>query len=58
LREVYTKVLVSQKSNPDLIDRLIPALEKDIAFEYNFDATNVFNVPVTNLEANILISTG
>lgn len=58
LRDVYTSVLVSQKSNLDVTDRLIPALEKDITFEYNFDAINVFNKDISNFEANILISTG
>ncbi|MDD4530307.1 MAG: hypothetical protein PHO80_02015, partial [Candidatus Gracilibacteria bacterium] len=58
LRDVYTTAKVTQKSNPDLADNLVPALEKEIVFEYSFEGTNVFNQKVTNLKNVITFSTG
>lgn len=56
LREIYTTTKIVQKSNTNIQERLIPALEKDIVFEYNFEATNVFNQAQSNLVTRIKIA--
>lgn len=58
LREVYTSAKVAQKSNPDVREDLVPALERNLVFEYSMDATNVFNGVVSNAVATINIATG
>jgi len=58
LREVYTETKVIQKSNPMLKENLIPALEKNIIFEYNFKWTNVFDKAVSNLKTEIKYQNG
>ena len=57
LREVYTQAEVSQKSNPLLNKNLVPALEKNILFEYDFKWVNVFKNSVTELKNEIYYST-
>lgn len=58
LREVYARARVVQVSNPDISERLVPALENNIVLKYDFEAVNVFNQAIANPELTVKIATG
>lgn len=55
---MYSSAKVVQKSNPDVQENLVPALERNLVFDYSMDATNVFQGNITGLTATIDIATG
>ena len=55
-REVHASAKVVQKSNPELKERLVPSLEKDILLEYDLTSMNVFNENVSDTVATISLA--
>jgi len=58
LRDVYATARVAQTSNPSLKSNIVPALEKQITFSYQFHSQNIFSQNVTNLSTQMVIATG
>lgn len=56
MRELYVSAKVIQKSNPDIKENLVPALERNIILQYSLDVKNVYNAASTNLQAVIDIA--
>ena len=47
-----------QISNPDISEKLVPALENNIVLKYNFDAINVYNQTVNSPVITIKVASG
>lgn len=58
MRELFVSAKVTQKSNPELKENLVPSLERNIILEYSLDTKNVYNESSTSLQATIDIATG
>lgn len=55
-REVHASAKVVQKSNPELKERLVPSLEKNILLEYDFQGMNVFNESVSDTTLTVTLA--